>query len=311
MIITGLHACVPNGATVVTLGTFDGVHRGHQALFERVKASAQAQGLKSLVLTFPQPPQNHFNGKPSKPLILPLKKKLELIESCGMDTVVLMEFDEVALMSAEAFARQVLKDRLHATEVVVGSDCRFGNGRAGNAETLNALGESFGFSVQIVEPVVVDGVIVSSTEVRRAIEEGEVERAARLLGYTPLLCGHVMMEAPAHLRVDERLAAPKEGLFLLDVKLQGREQPAVMRVHQRSSLNPHDGRFRIHWLNPELEVVPHMQLEIKLLKSLQGVNVFGRRASSVALDMPQDLQQPEWARPRCCGRAREADGRRQ
>ena len=124
MIITGLQACTPNGATVVTLGTFDGVHRGHQALFERVKATARQRGAKSLVLTFPQPPQDYLNGKPKKPLILPLAKKLELIEGYGIDTVVLVEFEEIASMSPLEFSRQVLRDRLRATEVVVGYDCQ-------------------------------------------------------------------------------------------------------------------------------------------------------------------------------------------
>ncbi|MBI3950659.1 MAG: hypothetical protein HY314_09415 [Acidobacteria bacterium] len=192
MIVRGFNNLDTSWATAMTLGTFDGPHRGHQELFNGVKKLAQEKGLRSLVLTFSQPPQNHIDGKPKKKLILPLAKKLELLADYGIEDVVVVGFQDLCALSPLEFASRILKQHLNVAEVVVGYDCRFGKDRAGDGETLRALGGNLGFGVTIVEPVMVDGVVVSSTEVRRAIQAGDVERAGKLLGYTPFICGRVI-----------------------------------------------------------------------------------------------------------------------
>ncbi|MBI3949497.1 MAG: sigma 54-interacting transcriptional regulator [Acidobacteria bacterium] len=300
--------------TAVTLGTFDGLHRGHQALLDRVKKLVEEKGLRSLVLTFSQPPQNHVDGKLKKKLILPLAKKLELLAEYGIDEVVIVGFQEICAMSPLEFAERVLKERLKAAEVVVGYDCRFGKDRAGDGETLKTLGSSLGFGVTIVEPVMVDGVVVSSTEVRRAIEVGDVERAARLLGYCPFVCGTAIQDERSSrgpgssrlsLAVHENLVTPDEGLFMVKAGFPGREEPGVLYVRE-CPRSPGDNKsLELYLLNSGLDEFNGAEIEVKLVRRLQA-----RRSDPVAhplgewmrADIEQMQRLPEEGEPMLASR---------
>jgi riboflavin kinase/FMN adenylyltransferase len=230
-------------------------------------------------LTFYQPPQNHINGKPKKKLILPLAKKLELLADYGIDDVVVVDFQDIGAMSPQEFAKRILKDQLKAAEVVVGYDCRFGKNRAGDTETLKALGSGFGFGVTIVEPVVVGGVVVSSTEVRQAIQAGEVERAARLLGYCPFISGRVIRGEgrgrrlgfpTARLAVDENLVIPDEGLFMVKAGLPERAAPGVMYIEPDVCSPDHDKSVEVYLLTPRQVECNGAKIEVTLLKKLRA-----------------------------------------
>jgi riboflavin kinase/FMN adenylyltransferase len=278
MIVRDFHKLIGPQATAVTLGTFDGLHRGHQELLDRVKKLAKEKGLRSLVLTFSQPPRNYINGKPKKKLILPLAKKLELLAEYGIDDVVVVGFQEICAMSPSEFAKLILKDQFRAAEVVVGYDCRFGKNRAGDTETLKALGSGFGFGVTIVEPVVVEGVVVSSTEVRQAIQMGDVERAAKLLSYCPFICGRIIQgegsgwrfgSSRTLLAVDENLVTPDEGIFMVKAGFLEREEPGVMSIALDPHSPDHSPSVEVHLLTPRLAERDGVNLEVKLLKKLR------------------------------------------
>jgi riboflavin kinase / FMN adenylyltransferase len=277
MKVSDLSNLVVSGATAVTLGTFDGLHPGHQELFNRVKKLAREKGLRTLALTFCQPPQNHINGKPKKKLILPLEKRFELIAKRGIDDVIIMGFQDVGSMSPQEFVGRVLSEQLKATEVVVGYDCQFGKNRAGDTETLRTLGETLGFGVTIVEPVTIEGVVVSSTEVRRAIQAGEVERAAKLLGYRPFICGRVVQRegvvskpesSSIHFVVDDGLVTPDEGVYLVRLDFPEREVLGLMRAGSDAHSRIGGQCFEINLLDSMPEKLEEAALEVQLMRRL-------------------------------------------
>ncbi len=172
--------------TVVTIGAYDGVHLGHQAVIAEVRAKAKAQGCASAVVTFDRHPASIVRPESAPQLITDLEQKLELLEATGIDAVVVLHFDHaMSELSASQWANDVLVRCLSAQTVVVGEDFHFGHDRSGNVAFLTKLGQTEGFDVEglpLIERS--DGVTesISSTAIRRALAGGQVEVAARLLG---------------------------------------------------------------------------------------------------------------------------------
>ncbi|HEU4763271.1 MAG TPA: bifunctional riboflavin kinase/FAD synthetase [Gemmatimonadales bacterium] len=172
----------PEGS-VVTVGTFDGVHLGHRAVLDEIARRAQAAGRKSVLVTFEPHPLVVVNPQMAPPLLTTGGERQEALALTALDYVDLLRFDrELAALAPDAFVERYLVDRLGVRELVIGYDHGFGRGRSGDVGTLRALGERFGFGVDVVGPVEVDGHAVSSTLVRRAVGGGDLALAARLLG---------------------------------------------------------------------------------------------------------------------------------
>ena len=174
---------VPVGAAI-TVGTFDGMHRGHQDVVARLVALARARALTSVLVTFDPHPLEVVNPTAAPPLLTTREEKLAALAETAVDVVVLLPFTpEVAALSAEAFVREVLRDRCHLHALLVGHDHGFGRDRMGDAGVLQALGQAMRFTVDLVEPVQGgDGHPVSSTAIRRAVAGGDLQRAADGLG---------------------------------------------------------------------------------------------------------------------------------
>lgn len=172
--------------SVVTIGAYDGVHRGHQSVIGEVRRRAEAAGAHSVVVTFDRHPASVVRPESAPRLLTDLDQKLELLEATGVDATVLVEFDEAQAAEApEEFVERVLVRCLGALQIVVGADFHFGNRRRGNVALLRELGARHGFDVEPVELLERgDGVAepVSSTAIRRALAGGQVELAAELLG---------------------------------------------------------------------------------------------------------------------------------
>lgn len=166
----------------LALGNFDGVHQGHQAVIGAALRAARAAGTPALVATFDPHPSRHFRpDSPPFALTTPAQK-LKLFEGLGLDGAVVIPFDAaLAGLSAEAFARQWLVERLGISHVVTGEDFTFGRGRSGSAATLADLGRELGFTAEAVAPVTASAETVSSTRIRQALIAGDMDTAARLL----------------------------------------------------------------------------------------------------------------------------------
>jgi len=185
-------------ACAMTIGNFDGVHRGHQAMLALLRGEAQQRGVPSCVLTFEPHPRDYFAGVTGKPELAParvgtLRDKLTELERCGVDQTVVLPFDaRLASLTPQAFIDQVLVQGLGARYVLVGDDFRFGAKRAGDYAMLDAAGVKQGFDVARMNSYEVHGLRVSSSAVRAALGEGRMADAARLLGHPYHISGHVV-----------------------------------------------------------------------------------------------------------------------
>ena len=197
-IFHGFHHSGIASACALTIGNFDGVHRGHQAMLALLNSEAAHRGVDSCVLTFEPHPRDYFAGALQKPELAParigtLRDKLTELARCGVQQVVVLPFDaRLAAQSPEAFIDEVLVQGLGARYVLVGDDFRFGRQRAGDYAMLDAAGQARGFDVARMNSYEVHGLRVSSSAVRQALAAGDMEAAARLLGRPYTISGHVV-----------------------------------------------------------------------------------------------------------------------
>ena len=185
-------------ACALTIGNFDGVHRGHQAMLALLKTEARRRGVPSCVLTFEPHPRDYFAEVAGKSSLAParistLRDKLAALEQCGIDQVVVLRFDaRLAAQSPEAFIQEVLRQGLGVRYVLVGDDFRFGARRLGDYAMLSAAGQALGFGVARMDSYEVENLRVSSSAVRAALAAGDMALAAQLLGRPYSLSGHVV-----------------------------------------------------------------------------------------------------------------------
>ncbi len=208
---------------VVTIGVFDGVHLGHQALLERTRDIAMASGHPSAVVTFDRHPLSVLRPEHAPKVLTSLDHKLTLLHRCGIDTAIVMHFDEArATQPAEDFVAQVLMERLRVSAVVVGEGFCFGRDREGTTDYLSERGAKSGFDVVVVPPVVVGDEPVSSTRIRRAISRGDVAHAAEWLTRPHEVHGLVVMGdgrgrqlgfPTANVHVSPDICLPLDGVY--------------------------------------------------------------------------------------------------
>ncbi|HXX91918.1 MAG TPA: bifunctional riboflavin kinase/FAD synthetase [Acidimicrobiales bacterium] len=219
------HCTPPAEGSAVTIGAYDGVHLGHRHLIERLGAMADGRGLASVVVTFDRHPATVVRPESAPLLLTDLDQKLELLAETGVARTVVVPFDETrARESAEDFVDEVLVQALGARLVVVGSDFHFGHGRRGNVALLSSMGETRGFDVVGLDlESDRSGDAVSSTRIRGLLGEGDVRRAAELLGRHHQVRGVVVHDVgrggaelgfpTANVELPEGIALPSEGIY--------------------------------------------------------------------------------------------------
>lgn len=275
IVTTGIHQL--EGAihgSAVTIGNFDGVHRGHQKLITLTCAKAREQRLTSVVITFDPHPLRVLLGPNTPPFITLTEQKLELISDLGPEVTLLLPFDRaMAALSPEAFVQHYLVEGLKVRELIIGHDYHLGKGRSGDYHTLAALGREMGFTVHRLDPVTMYGAVVSSTRIRDLVSAGQVWEAQPLLGRFYQVRGDVvhgqarggkLLGFPtANLSLADELT-PKPGVYAAWIQLGDHYLPAVANVgynptfgNQALSVEAHvmdyDGdlygrRIRIHFV---------------------------------------------------------------
>ncbi len=229
----------PFPKAVVTVGNFDGVHLGHQALMKKVIERSQATGGTAVVFTFEPHPVKVLKGK-HLPLITPFPRKMELIAQQGIDVAICPPFTkEFAQIEAEEFISEILLKKIGMKEMVVGYDFAFGKKREGNIDSLKKWGKELGYKVHVVGPVVINGTIVSSTKVRELITDGEMERVKELLSRYYQVTGTVikgknrggpLLGIPtANLKLVNEVF-PKNGVYAVEVIYQDKTYPGVANI---------------------------------------------------------------------------------
>ncbi|MFB7382089.1 bifunctional riboflavin kinase/FAD synthetase [Kitasatospora purpeofusca] len=232
------------GRSVVTIGSFDGVHRGHQLIINRVVERARERGVRSVVVTFDPHPSEVVRPGTHPPLLAPQPRRAELIEELGVDAVLVLPFTtEFSKESPEEFFRQVLVDALHACLVVEGPNFRFGHRAAGNVELLAELGRAADCGVEVVDlqvrGTVGDGEPFSSTLTRRLVASGDVAGAAEVLGRPHRVEGEVVRGAQrgremgyptANVDTVPHSAVPADGVYAGWLTADGERMPAAISV---------------------------------------------------------------------------------
>lgn len=234
----------PERGSVITIGAFDGLHIGHRSLIRQVISRAQDLDCASAVITFDRHPASVVRPESAPPLLTDLDQKLELIGATGVDYTLVVPFDEArAQEEAEDFIDEVLIDRLGARAIVIGHDFHFGRGRRGDAEMLDEIGKSKGF--EVIEPavVMVDDVVVSSTAIRAALDEGRVQDAAVMLGRPHEVRGLVIMGdgrgrelgyPTANIHIPSTIKLPADGVYAGTYSSpDGKEHPAAISLGTR------------------------------------------------------------------------------
>tara|TARA_Y100000768_G_scaffold59813_1_gene40430 strand:- start:3223 stop:4167 length:945 start_codon:yes stop_codon:yes gene_type:complete len=233
--------------SVVTVGEYDGVHRGHRTIVSEMHRLAAERGCATAVVTFDRHPATIVRPESAPLLLCDLDHKLELLAETGVDYTLVVEFTpEQAEVPAEVFARQVLVDCLQARAVVVGADFHFGKGRRGNVETLGVVGEEFGYEViglPLVKHLTGEGEVISSTSIRAALSDGDVEKAHRLLGrpfevrgvVTPGdRRGRTIGFPTANIPTTTDLQVPADGVYAAwYIREDGKQYPAAVNIGKR------------------------------------------------------------------------------
>jgi riboflavin kinase/FMN adenylyltransferase len=255
-VIAELFASRIPGPSVVTLGTFDGVHRGHQALVGEVRRRAEARDAGAVVVTFDPPPRLVLRPDPDYRLLSSLAERVELLRRHGADEVLLLPFDlTVAQMSAEEFVAELV-ERLGMVELVGGPDLALGHRRQGTAEVLREIGRRRGFEVVLLEPLAQGGRPVRSGQVRERLRAGDVVAATELLGHPPTLEGEVVhgdhlgrkLGFPtANLAIDPLRLVPPDGVYAARVLDPAR--PGAMSIGTRPAVGGTDRRVEVHLLD--------------------------------------------------------------
>ena len=250
----------------VTIGTFDGVHQGHQIILEKVvKAAKEHQG-KSILITFWPHPRFILNPQDDTlKLLSTFEEKIELIKKIGIDYVIKLQFTpELASQSADQFVKEVLLGAIGTTQLFIGYDHHFGNNREGNIDFLKQRSESYGFTVSEISRQDIDDISVSSTKVRNAISSGDLSLATALLGRTYSLKGTVVhgqkkgrsMGFPtANIQVNESFKLwPGDGVYAVNVLLQGKSYVGMLNIGFRPTLGGSKKSMEVHLLNFEAEL---------------------------------------------------------
>ncbi len=219
-------------STVLTIGNFDGVHRGHRALLARLTGLAQQAGLPAAVMTFEPNPREFFAPQSAPARLASLREKLQLLAECGVDQAYVCAFNQrFAALTADAFVERIVRG-LGVRHLMIGDDFRFGKGRTGDFALLQQAGKEHGFGVEAMETLVHEGERVSSSAVREALDAGDLEHAERLLGRPYCISGRVIHGqklgrklgyATANIQL-KRLKAPLSGIFVVTVDGIGARQ---------------------------------------------------------------------------------------
>ncbi len=261
---------------VLTIGSFDGVHLGHQHILQEVVREARACSGMACVLTMSPHPREFFSPDHAPNLLTSDAKKARLFEAAGMDAMLVLPFNhEVASMEPEVFVREIVRERCGAEALIVGHDFRFGRGAQGDYDFLQRIAPGFGFVVRQIEPLLIHGERISSTVIRERVLQGELEEAERFLGRKYAIVGEVItgrgigktLGFPTANIKPHHNAVPAHGVYAARVRLDGGEYTAAVNIGIAPTIRNEDIIVEAFLLDfdgrlagSEIEVVFHKRL---------------------------------------------------
>jgi riboflavin kinase / FMN adenylyltransferase len=284
---------------VLTIGNFDGVHLGHQRIFQRVKEKAREIGGDSIVYTFEPHPVELLAPERKPLLITPSREKLRLIEEQGIDIAICANFSpKFASQTPEEFVKNILYDQIKIRQLFVGHDYTFGKDRRGNIAMLRDLGKKLGFNVEVVEAVRVAGAVVSSTRIRELIQKGEMPEGAKMLGRNYPLSGKVIhghgrgskqLGFPTANLKPEGALFPKPGIYATWTYHEGKKYAGVANLGWNPTFHDQKFSIEVHILNFDRDIYGQT-LRVEFVERLRDEITF-RGPEELVAQIKKDISQ--------------------
>mgnify|MGYP000219567983 CR=1 FL=1 len=285
--------------SIVTIGTFDGVHIGHQKIIGQLVELAELKNLQAVVLTFFPHPRMVLQMDANIKLINTIDEKSKLLGAFGVDHLVIKEFTkDFSRLTALEFVRDVLVNKLHIKHIIIGYDHRFGRNRTANISDLKEFGEIYDFEVTEISAQDIDAVTVSSTKIRAALDAGNIKIANSYLGYNFMLTGSVEKGKSlgkkigfptANLHIEESFKLiPKNGVYVVKSYFEDTAVYGMMNIGTNPTVNGEDQTIEVHFFDFDKDIY-HMSIEVQLLKWLRSEQKFNSvEALKVQLNLDRD-----------------------
>ena len=284
-ILRGIKSLTVSGPTTVTIGMFDGVHRGHKKILKLLRERAGTIKRKGCVLTFEPHPLRVLRSRKTPPMLISVKHRLNLLKEEGVDIVAVIDFTRgFARTEAGRFVENILVKKLHAKELLVGANFVFGKDKSCDVDSLKKLGRKFGFSVRVIQPLSTDGKVISSTLIRKLIMSGKLNQAKRLLGRDASILGTVVKGAtrgrvlgfPTANLDPHHEAIPPSGVYIVKVRIKKKEFPGVLNIGFRPTFNKlkgHEPVVEVHIFGFSKSLYGQ-DIEVIFLKKIRGERRF-------------------------------------
>ncbi len=260
-----INAFFTSKKTIVTLGTFDGVHLGHQSILKKLLEATENGVYESVVLTFYPHPRMVLQQEYSLQLLNSIEEKTVLFEQFGIDHLIIHPFDEsFSKLSAEAFVQKILVDQLHIHKIIIGHDHRFGENRTANITDLIQFGKKYNFEVEQINAEAINKIAVSSTNIRTALANGSIQLANRYLGYDYFFSGKVILGKQLGrtlgfptanlILLEPYKLIPKEGAYIVYSALNNTRIYGMMNIGNNPTLGENERTIEVHFfdLNEDL-----------------------------------------------------------
>ncbi|MEO8235366.1 MAG: bifunctional riboflavin kinase/FAD synthetase [Flavobacterium sp.] len=246
--------------TVVTLGTFDGVHLGHQRIINRLLDSTLNNQLESVVLTFSQHPRRVLQAESNIKLLNTNKEKMALLEEKGVDNLIIHTFDtNFSELTGEEFVKTILVDKLNIQKIIIGYDHRFGKNRASDIHDLIYFGKKYHFDVEQISAKEIDEISISSTKIRKAIQEGNIKLANQYLGYNYIFTGKIVkgkqlgrtINFPtANISIDDiQKIIPKNGVYIVEASWKDETHKGMMNIGLKPTVDGKNTTIEVHFFD--------------------------------------------------------------
>ncbi len=272
----------PGKDMLLTIGVFDGVHLGHKHLISQLKEHARQQDLLSGVVTFRQHPQQVLSPQTNPPFLIDITEKNTLLKNEGVEAIIVLSFTrEIAQLSARQFL-SLLKKYLRMRWLVIGPDFVLGRDREGNADTLRLIGQDMNFSVTVIPHIMINGEVVSSTAIRKALADGDMEKVHNLVGHPFSLHGRVTPGAgrgaelgfpTANLDVDPQKALPVDGIYATRAYIDSQTYQSVTNIGKRPTFGDSQRLVEVYILNYHSNLYNH-ELKIDFIQRLRNEKRF-------------------------------------
>jgi len=274
----------PTKKTIVTIGTFDGVHIGHQKIIEKLIQNAVDYNCESLILTFfPHPRMVLQEGSEIK-LLNTIEERADLIQKTGLSNLIIHPFNkEFSRLTAEEFVKTILVDALNIQKIIIGYDHRFGRNRSANIDDLIVYGKQYNFEVEQISAKEIDDVSISSTKIRNAILNGHMALANEYLGYTYVLNGTVIKGKQlgrtigfptANLKIEEEYKLiPKNGVYIVKSTINKKTVFGILNIGTNPTVNGEKLSIEVHFIDFDGDLY-HSKIEISVLESIREEQKF-------------------------------------